>query len=319
MNSDSKDNIDCLFCHVPSEKVVIEENGYVGKQCENCNLIFISPRPSPKDVVDLYAHDGAHVSAESHINSGFLKRLYAKNQLKIIGAHKQNGAILDIGAGAGNFLTEARTAGFSPHAIEFNPTQAEHIRTTLDIPCEETAVAKGIFDGKLFDIVFHCDVISHMYDPIADFKAMNQVMNDGGLLVFETGNLGDVDRKHYRRFDVFQYPDHIFFFSTKNLEDLLNQTGFDLIEINRYEIANQLRIENLAGRLKRWIKNKAGNSQTSRNANEPQSETPKQNGTPLMNLYKLGLYSATYKLGKIKPSFNRPQTLIVVAQKRDHL
>ena len=232
--------IECIFCKTPSDRIAIEENGYQGKRCQKCGLIYISPRPSLNQIIDLYGHDDAHITAESHIADDFAKRLYAKHHLKIISSVTEGGKLLEVGAGAGYFLDEARSAGFEPYGLEFNPVQANFVRNELNIPCEESSLDHSVFAGKKFDVVYHCDVISHLFDPIADFKQMNQRMKADSILVFETGNLGEVDPKYFDDIDCFQYPDHLFFFSTENLVTLLKQTGFELVNIHRYSISPQL-------------------------------------------------------------------------------
>ncbi len=41
--------IQSIFCHRSSDQIVIEENGYKGRKCSQCGLIFISPRPTFSD------------------------------------------------------------------------------------------------------------------------------------------------------------------------------------------------------------------------------------------------------------------------------
>jgi len=65
--------------------------------------------------------------------------------------------------------------------------------------------------GQSFDVIYHCDVVSHLHDPIADFRAMRGRLRDRGLLLFETGNLGDVPVDRLALVPRFQYPDHLFF------------------------------------------------------------------------------------------------------------
>src|SRR5580698_8371898 len=104
--------IPCIFCSIESRRVVIEENGYQGKQCPRCGLIYISPRPSLDDLVALYEQDSAHISAEDHVGAAFEKQLYARHHLKVIRSVAKSGDLLEIGAGAGYFLDEARKSGF---------------------------------------------------------------------------------------------------------------------------------------------------------------------------------------------------------------
>ena len=319
------DEIRCIFCKIESNHVVIEENGYKGKRCPQCGLIYISPRPSLDEIVDLYRLDDAHLSAEFHISSDFSKRLYARHHLGIIRSFVKSGTLLEIGAGAGYFLDEARRTGFNPHGLEFNPIQADYIRNQLGIPCEESPLHTPIFEGKQFDVVYHCDVISHFFDPISDFKKINELMKDGAFLIFETGNLGEVDQKYFKYFQRFQYPDHLFFFSTGNLVDLLKKTGFDLIKIYRYSILPQLKVKKA---LKSSIKeldlksnekekpSSDGGGVGIRTVPNPQSfdakSLVKKN---IIYLFQYLSYVLRYKIGGIALKANRPQTVIVVARK----
>jgi hypothetical protein len=52
----------CIFCEIESHQILIEENGYKGKKCPQCGLIYISPRPSLDEIVDLYGHNDAQIT-----------------------------------------------------------------------------------------------------------------------------------------------------------------------------------------------------------------------------------------------------------------
>lgn len=104
--------------------------------------------------------------------------------------------------------------------IEFNNIQANFIKNKLNIPCEQSPL-----NDQKFDIIYHCDVISHFYDPIAEFERTRIKLNESGLVIFETGNLGHADIKYFKYFTKFQYPDYLFFFSEKNINTLLERTG----------------------------------------------------------------------------------------------
>lgn len=320
--------IRCIFCETESNYVVIEENGYKGKKCPQCGLIYISPRPSFNEIVDLYGHGDAHISAESHISADFSKRLYARHHLRIIRSFVKTGTLLEIGAGAGYFLDEARKSGFNPHGLEFNPIQANYIRNKLSIPCEESPLNTSIFGGKQFDVVYHCDVISHFFDPISDFKKINGIMKDGSFLIFETGNLGEVDQKYFKHFQRFQYPDHLFFFSTKNLVDLLERTGFKCVKIYRYSILPQLKVMKVLTSIKKAIQkhvvkfnekekdsSDGGSGDTKSVTNSQSVDAKSLVKESIKHIYQYFNYMLRYKIGRIALKANRPQTVIVVARK----
>jgi len=303
--------IPCIFCNKINTNVVIRENGFIGVKC-TCNLIYISPRPSEKDIINLYGHDDAHLTANDHINQAFSKRLHANHSLGIIKKYIPQGDLLEIGAGAGYFLNQAKKRKYSPYGIELNPAQAQFIRD-LGIPCQETPLAINSFENRRFDIIYHADVVSHFYDPIKAFTIMHQKLKKNGYLVFETGNLGDVQENYYSLIPSFQYPDHLFFFSEKNIHSLLELTGFKLIKIYRYSIVPQLLFHKGIHRFfHKDIKKKSllsSNGAFKTYQKSPLSAFFKNNYYFLMHVLR-------YKIGNFSPKSKKPQTIIVVAQKK---
>ena len=336
------EEIKCIFCDLKSDQVVIEENGYKGRKCPKCGLIYISPRPTFDEIVDLYGHDEAHTSTQRHLSQEFLKRLYAKHNLRIVNKFIKNGTILEIGAGIGCFLDEARRVGFEPFGIELNRIQAEFIRSKFHIPCVESPLDNSLFEGKKFDVVYHCDVIGHLFDPFSDFRKMYDVLKGNGILVFETGNLGDVRQKYYKYVKKFQYPDHLFLFGEQNLKDLLDRTGFQFIKIYRYSILPELAF--LKGlptvyrysmltqcavfKVLRWIKSrieftgrlmqhqKQENTEVTASVNSETNVSEFDFIQLLKKPYNYFIFVLRYKIGYIMPKKERPQTVIVVARKK---
>lgn len=302
------EEISCIFCNVSTALPVIKESGFQGKKCNECSLIYISPRPSIDEVLDLYGHSDAHISPYSHITESYFKYLHSRHTLSIIKKYKKSGKILEVGAGGGFFLAQARKEGFDPFALELNPIQADFITHSHAIPCEKKQLSSTSFGTTTFDIIYHNDVISHFHDPQEAFATIYAKLNEGGILIFETGNLGDVDRSYYRLFDSFQYPDHLFFFTEKNLRQLLKQNHFKFKAIYRYSIVAHLKILKLIASL-------------TKKPAMPAKELPTTKkrisfiNKLLKKMYHACLYTIRYRLGTILPKKNRPQTMIIVAQK----
>ena len=300
------EEINCLFCNISNTNIVITENGYSGRKCPDCNLIYISPRPSPVDIINLYKDNAAHITANAHISENYLTRLHARHNLKIINRFKNNGTLLEIGPGGGKFLIEAAKQGFECYGAEFNPLQADYINNNLGIPCENSL---DVFSANkiYFDIIYHCDVLSHFYDPISEFNKINSLLKPGGFVVFETGNLGDVREKYYKYIDKFQYPDHLFFFSEKNIVELLKRTNFILMKMYNYSILPELFIM----KLKTSLRKKHNNPKI----NDSSSSSQEKNSIK-RKLKDYVKYFLTYKLGYIAFKKGRPQTIVTVAGKK---
>lgn len=312
------EKINCIFCERENKQVVIEENGYKARKCTNCGLIYISPRLSFYEARNLYTNDS--ISAEGHIHAAFKKRLWAKHNIGIIKKFIKNGSMLEIGAGAGYFLDEARRAGFEVFGTEFNSIKANFIRNKLNIPCEESPLNDSIFNRKKFNIIYHCDVISHFYDPINEFKKINNKLKDDGILVFETGNLPEVEEKYYKYYKKFGLPQHLFFFGENNLKELLKRSGFKLIKIYKYSTLPQFIFFKLIKKVLAFIKpKKRKNIVVKHNKDEiPSNNISNSNFKKLViNAYSYLLYFFRYKIGYLAPKEGRPQTIIVIAQKRN--
>lgn len=307
----------CPFCSSPESRVAIRENGFEGQKCSDCGLIYVSPRPSLAEIQDLYGHNEARVAAESHIASEFPKRLYARHHLKLIRRHVKKGRLLEIGAGAGYFLDEAQKKGFDCHGLEFNPIQAEFIKTRFAIDCEQTSLKQSSYMHEQFDLVYHCDVVSHFYDPIEEFNLTGQILKEDGYLVFETGNIGDIEDKYFECFESFQYPDHLFFYSTENVKYLLDTSGFELVCLHRFSLMPQFRFRRLMSTIKHLAGKKYTGNKALVNAVETEQQVPARSRTTRLrvNLMEYVHFLLRYKVGRWFTEAGQPQTLIVVARK----
>ena len=313
------ESIDCIFCGPAPSEVTIVENGFEARRCSTCGLIFVSPRPTRERIADLYRLDEAHLSAESHLSGAGspLGRLYARHDVRQIRRHVKRGRLLEVGAGNGNVLVEARRRGFDVYGIELNPTQAAFIRDRLGIPCY--ASLDEIYRDRRedpFDVVFHRDVLSHLFDPLEDFSRLNGLLADGGTMVFETGNLGDVDRSYFKHVKVFQLPDHLFFFSDRSIDELLRRTGFTRVATRQYSILPQLAVISALRKLRGL-----GTGSPSVRAGASRSGEPAGSSSRtaiarfLRTTVAFAMFGVRYGIGALAPKRGRPQTVVIVASK----
>lgn len=308
------EQIPCIFCRALSRNVAITENGFNGVRCDNCKLIYISPRPNAAEVADLYTNEHAVLYADAQFRFQDVYRMEAARTLSKIQRYKTGGSMLELGPGGGSFLSEARRRGYEPHAVELNPIEARWISEDLGIPCESVPLSENSFTGKQFDVIYHKDVLSHLHDPIRTFHDINRALKSDGLLVFETGNIADVDQQHLKYFSQFSYPDHLFFFGERSLDMLLEQTGFRRLHVHRESILLQLLLQKMLWRVKDSLKDKTvvADMRSQKNFNcESGGLSVKRR---LRILYR---YASRYliRLGAVLPKKGMPLKLLVFAQK----
>lgn len=312
--------IPCIFGHGFSEDVVIEENGFQGRRCPTCRTIFISPRPEPEEVFDLYHHDKAHLPAHHHIGFNPAAELAARAHIDAIYNSGRNYhskgekplSILEIGCGGGRFLQLAKERGLDPYGVELNPHQAQYVNEQLGIPCETKPFTRTSFGDRLFDIIFHCDVTSHLQDPVGDFTAMREKLTPHGQLVFETGNGADIDPRYYKYFSAWQYPDHLFFFGENSIRELLKRAGFSKVHIISWSILPQLRLIKLLTR-------GGGRRKTGANSsNHDKVHAPGTIGRKqriVKTLLARTMHFARFTVGALSSDPSVPRTMLVWAMK----
>jgi 2-polyprenyl-3-methyl-5-hydroxy-6-metoxy-1,4-benzoquinol methylase len=308
------EEISCIFCRMPSYRVAITEHGFTGVKCNRCNLIYISPRPTAAETTHLYTDEHAALYADAQFQFDAFNRMEAARTLSKISDYRKNGSILELGAGGGCLLEEARRRGYQPYGIELNPIEARWINEYLQIPCEREPLSEASFGRKHFDIVYHRDLLSHLSDPITVFRDINRSLKEDGLLVFETGNIADVDEKYMKYFSQFSYPDHLFFFGEKSLNTLLEQTGFKCIHIFREAIFLQLLLQKALWGIKDSLKDKKviGDMKLQKDLH------PEGGGLSVKRRLRLFYrYVGHYlvRFGAILPKNRRPLKLVVVARK----
>ena len=312
------DEIECIFCAGSTSSVVIQENGFDARQCANCRLIFVSPRPSADETAALYLTDSAHLSAQSHVaaQQTLVSRGEARYRLSVLRKYIRPGStIAEIGAGGGAFLAEAKHQGFDVQGVELNPLQAAFIRDGRGIACAPSLAELRETTGReTHDVVFFRDVVSHFSDPIGEFATFNAALPLGGVIAFETGNLADVDPRYFRYFSLFQLPDHLFFFGDASLKALLGLTGFELVAIRRWSILPQLRALHLLHRLR------GRSAGTGQHRSGDSAEAVAGKRSPLGAAVVYFLYHVLpARLGAVAPKRGRPQTTLIIARKTAEL
>lgn len=295
------EEIGCPFCKNIIGKVFWEENGYLGKKCDDCEVIFISPRPDEKEMEKLYATgEAGGDNAKKHQRYSFYKDIMARHTLKILKSLKQTGDILELGSGGGQFLKMAKKYGFTPFGEEINRDQADFISKNFLIQMEsKPAEDDSIFGERKFDIIYHKDLLSHLRDPIKAFKVFYEKLKPGGILVFETGNNAGLSMFWLKFLGRMSYPEHLYFFFEKSVRQLLDISGFKTVKRYSYSIV----LARLAAKLLGAPKNASGN------------KIFNEKTTLGKKLESYFMFFLTYRIGKFLPR-SWPSTIIYVAVKK---
>jgi len=97
--------------------------------------------------------------------------------------------LLDVGCGAGTFLTDARDAGWAVSGLEINAKFPEFCRTEMGLDDVKVGmISDPPFEEGVFDVVAMLDVLEHMYDPVLSVRQCARMLKPGGVLVVKSPN-----------------------------------------------------------------------------------------------------------------------------------
>jgi SAM-dependent methyltransferase len=215
----------CIVCQKAIAHVVWKENGYEGLSCE-CGTVCTSPiqRTGTIDPTE----DG---------HSDIFYSAYAPQKARWINKIKPGGRLLEVGCGEGHFLVAAKSVGYEVAGIEAHRERAE--RTAKRIRGEVRCGLLETLDrgSDRFDIVYHCDLLSHFADPIKSLRTMQQYLSPDGILAFEAGTLGGINPFWYRLIGGLGFPQHRWLYSERSLRKMLETAGLRIIKMRHFGLA----------------------------------------------------------------------------------
>ena len=159
----------------------------------------------------------------------FIKRKAIRDKVSLINSYQPlKGRILDIGAGTGDFLLEAKNQNWDILGIEPND-KAKGI-----------AVGKGIkfgdniekLESNSFDVITMWHVLEHVPDVEHQVAELKRLLKPSGTIIIAVPNFKSYDANHYKEFwAAYDVPRHLWHFSKTAIEKLFDKQNMNLEDI----------------------------------------------------------------------------------------
>lgn len=156
----------------------------------------------------------------------------SEHRLSMLAPYVNTHMICDIGCAEGLMLKVFKQHGVNAVGLEpshvneaYSRNAGIHIErgTIDDIPNMVEKYSPTTYT------MFH--VLEHVPDPIGSLTSLYSHMRPGDSLVIETPNFSSYSIKKSEYTHDLIYPEHLHYFSTKNLTDLLKNIGFDIVSV----------------------------------------------------------------------------------------
>jgi SAM-dependent methyltransferase len=233
-------------------------------ECPSCGLIFLSPRPTPDELVDLYAKE-PYFSRANADRGASRTEFYTSRLHRLEQAVPAKGRLLGIGCLEGGYALEiAQTLGWAVTGVESSDILAGHARENLaiDVQTVHSWDLSGLEENSYDAVYTHS--FEHFSDPRGMLGQCYRVLKPFGTLMIEVPNqfysLKDKFRRAAmqtlgeRRYRVFRKPVpqhfHLYYYNPSTIRRILALEGFAVDRLKTYIPGHPVYFRNTRGK---WL------------------------------------------------------------------
>jgi 2-polyprenyl-3-methyl-5-hydroxy-6-metoxy-1,4-benzoquinol methylase len=230
-------NSDSFAPFIECKDYTVSKNTFAIVQCKSCGFKLTSPRPEEAEAGKYYQSED-YVS-HSNTSKGLVNKLYQqarkitlRRKLKLITSvsGKQQGNLLDLGCGTGEFLNTCKQSGWNVKGIEPSPDARAFAAKQYGLEVQETD--KWDFAGNSFDVVSAWHVLEHVYKLEETAKQVKRMLSPSGTFIVALPNCNSADADFYKQYwAAYDVPRHIWHFTPKDVKAFFEKQGFTLKEV----------------------------------------------------------------------------------------
>jgi SAM-dependent methyltransferase len=202
-------------------------------RCDACGSVLQWPQPDEMQLAAAYAADYGNYQAEPSLLERVGEPLARREAARLVRAANPSTPLIELGCGTGRFLERARRSGWTGpiRGSEYDATTAESTSRRVGIPVDVGTVETTHFeDGSQGAIVLR-HVIEHLRDPRQQVERLRAALRPDGVLYLATPDANALAASVFGdRWWGYEVPRHLVVFSADALTDLLEQSGFEVVD-----------------------------------------------------------------------------------------
>lgn len=206
-------------------------------QCQQCGLIFQSPRLSQEELNSSYPDEyEPFASVNQGKSSRFMQWIKfhgIQKRIQAVTRHASGGKLLDVGCAGGIFLHALQKyPSWELFGVEPNKKTAEFGRRSLGLNIFNGTLEQAAFPDDFFSVVTLWDVLEHLPDPGNTLSEIRRILKPSGLVALRLPNYGSIEAKIFKKFWVgLDAPRHLYVFNKRNIGELFQKKGFRVVEL----------------------------------------------------------------------------------------
>lgn len=207
-------------------------------ECKNCTQRFTQNVPGKENIGKYY--QSQNYISHSDTSEGLVNNLYHKvrkrtliQKRKLIEktTGKDEGNILDVGAGTGAFLNSMKNANWTVTGTEPDENARGKAKELYGINLEGSRKIDSL-PSQSFDAITLWHVLEHVHDLHLYVEQLKNLLSPGGKIFIAVPNYTSYDARIYKQFwAAYDVPRHLYHFSPKAMKNLLNSHGLKVEKV----------------------------------------------------------------------------------------
>jgi SAM-dependent methyltransferase len=163
------------------------------------------------------------------------RRLVLRHHVRIVRQALGTGArVLDAGSGGGLLAVELRRRGVRAFSLDI-ATVAAKLAARDGAASVAADFAHPPFADRAFDVIAMFHVLEHVPDPRHHLQTAHRLLIPSGRLVIAVPNFDSLQRRIFgARWNGLDIPRHLHHFRGRDLQALLEQTGFKVTRTRHF-------------------------------------------------------------------------------------
>jgi 2-polyprenyl-3-methyl-5-hydroxy-6-metoxy-1,4-benzoquinol methylase len=201
---------------------------------DELQLLKTHPQPDAESLGRYYESDDyiSHTDSKRSLFEKLyhvVKQKALRDKVKLIEkVHPVKSRLLDIGAGTGDFLVQAKGSGWNIMGIEPS-AKAKGIALKKEVTFIDTI---DLIDANSVDVVTMWHVLEHVPDVEKQISDLKRIVKPDGVIIIAVPNFKSYDALRYGKFwAAYDVPRHLWHFSKTAIEKLFALQGMHLVKV----------------------------------------------------------------------------------------
>lgn len=216
---------------IKSEEVICTgELGTRGKhakvwRCLDCGLIEQERSFTERELIGAYSQGEDERYFEQFSQR---KELFERSLKRIEKYKRPPGRLLDVGAGAGLFVSVAKQSGWQAKGLEPSRWGVEKGKKRFGVKMEQGSFEDFKVKPESFEVITMWDVLEHYWEPMKVLRKARKMLTKDGVLVLTTININSWFSRLLGRHWTWLIRVHLWYFTNKTLRRMLEETGYQI-------------------------------------------------------------------------------------------